>query len=127
MTLPLSVFIITLNEADRVGRAIASVKDWAAEVIVIDSGSTDGTQELCRTLGAKVIHHDWPGYGEQKRFGEEQCHESWLLNIDADEIIPEALAAEIKALFANGEPPCAAYSIDMRDMLPGEKTAPPFA
>ncbi len=97
--LPLSVFIISLNEEDRIAQSIRSVIDWVDEVIVVDSGSTDRTIELAEDLGAKVVHHDWPGYGEQKRFGEDLCRNDWLLNIDADEEITPALRDEIIALF----------------------------
>jgi glycosyltransferase involved in cell wall biosynthesis len=119
---PISVFIITLNEADRVGRAVASVKEWVDEVIVIDSGSTDDTVSIATAAGAKVLTNPWPGYGLQKRFGEDQCKNRWLLNIDADEEITPALALEIKALFRGGDPAMTGYVIQMRDMLPGEKT-----
>ena len=84
---PLSVFIIALNEADRIGRTIAAVRSLSDDIVLVDSGSTDGTQALAESLGARVIHHDWPGYGQQKRFAEEQCRHAWLLNIDADEVM----------------------------------------
>ncbi len=83
--LPLSVFIIARDEADRIARPIESVIGWVDEVIVIDSGSTDETVAVAEQLGARVIRNDWPGYGPQKRFGEDQCRNDWLLNLDADE------------------------------------------
>ena len=126
-TLPISVFIIALNEADRIGRAINSVKGWVDEIIVIDSGSHDKTVQVVTDLGASVLHHDWPGYGLQKRFGEDQCRNKWLLNIDADEEITPQLAQEIQELFANGEPAMTGYVLHMRDLLPGEKTLSPHA
>jgi len=125
--LPISAFIIALNEADRVGRAIASVRDWVDEIIVIDSGSKDNTVQVAAALGAKVLHHDWPGYGLQKCFGEDQCRNTWLLNIDADEEITPALAEEIKSLFVHGEPAITGYVLQIRDLLPGEKKLAPFA
>src|SRR5689334_17029892 len=99
--LPLSVFIIAKNEADRIGATIRAVRDLTDDLVVIDSGSTDGTQAVAEQLGARVIPNDWPGYGPQKRFGEEQCRHIWLLNIDADEVVPPDLSARIRAVFAS--------------------------
>lgn len=110
-TLPLSVFIIAKNEADRIGRAIASVKGWVDETIVIDSGSTDGTVAIAEKMGARVLHHPFENFVSQKIFGESQCRQPWVLNIDADEEISPALASEIQALFHQGEPSCKAFHL----------------
>ena len=100
--LPVSVTIITLNEEKRLGAALDSVSDWVDEMIVIDSGSTDSTISIAKEKGARLLHHDWCGYGLQKRFAEEQARHDWILNIDADERITPQLRAEIEALFAEG-------------------------
>lgn len=99
---PISVFIITKNEEDRIVKCIESVRDWVDEVIVIDSGSEDETVKLSEAAGARVLFNAWQGYGAQKSFGEKQCRNEWILNIDADEVITETLAEEMKALFRNG-------------------------
>lgn len=88
---------------------------------MIDSGSTDDTMAVAEKLGARAIYNPWPGYGLQKRFGEDQCKHIWLLNLDADEEITAALRLEIEALFANGEPSHAGYYLQVRDLLPSEK------
>ena len=121
--LPISVFVITRDEGDRIGRTLTAVRDFADEIVVVDSGSQDDTREIARDLGAWVIQNPWPGYGPQKRFAEEQCRNTWLLNIDADEVVPPALATELRALFASGEPVCDAYKIPIAETFPGE-TAP---
>ncbi|MDE3015294.1 MAG: glycosyltransferase family 2 protein [Pseudomonadota bacterium] len=126
-TLPVSVFIIALNEGDRIGRSIESVRGFADEVIVIDSGSTDDTVKISEAAGARVIHHGWPGYGAQKRFGEEQCRHDWLLNIDADEVVSAGLAEEIRAVFAGGTPEHSGYAMNIVALLPGEKKPGRFA
>jgi len=82
---PISVYIVAKNEADRIGRAVRSVVQWVDEVIVVDSGSEDATVLVASEAGARVLYHAWPGYGPQKRFGEDQCRNEWLLNLDADE------------------------------------------
>lgn len=119
--LPISCYIIAYNEADRIANAINSVKHWVSEVIVIDSGSTDDTVAVAKELGARAIYNPWPGYGLQKRFGEDACKHTWLLNLDADEEITPQLAQEIQTLFVHGEPIYAGYFLKVRDLLPGEK------
>jgi glycosyltransferase involved in cell wall biosynthesis len=119
--LPISVFIIAFNEADRIARAIESVRAWADEVVVVDSLSTDETSKIADSLGTKVFFNKWPGYGLQKRYAEDQCSNKWLLNLDADEEITPELAAEIEALFASGEPSMSGYVLQIRDLLPGEE------
>ena len=106
---PISVFIIAQNEADRIGLAIASVKDWVDEVMVVDSGSEDATVALSVALGAQVCFHEWHGYGPQKIYGESICRNGWVMNLDADEEISASLRDEIINLFAHGEPACTAY------------------
>ena len=118
--IPVSVFVIAVDEGDRIARTIESVRDWADEVIVIDSGSKDDTVQVSTSAGARVIYNAWPGYGEQKRFGEDQCRNDWLLNIDADEVISAALANEICALFATGLPVDSGYTMDIVEILPWE-------
>lgn len=125
--LPISVFIIAKNEADRIHQPINSVKGWVEEIIVVDSGSTDNTVQVAENLGAKTFFNAWPGYGLQKRFGEDQCKSRWLLNLDADEEITPQLKEEIHALFAKGEPPEAGFLLRIRDLLPGEKKLSTFA
>jgi glycosyltransferase involved in cell wall biosynthesis len=125
--LPLSIFIIAQDEADRIGETIRAVRDLTDDLVVVDSGSTDGTQGIAEALGARVIHHPWPGYGPQKRFAEDQCRHEWVLNLDADEVVPPELARSIRALFAQGEPPLPAYRIGIAEIFPGEARPHPWA
>lgn len=125
--IPVSCFIIAKNEADRIGRTIASVKGLVSEIVVIDSGSTDGTQDVAEKLGARVIFNAWPGFGQQKRFGEDQCRCDWLLNLDADEVVSPALAAEIGALFRSASPSVAGFWLDDQIVYPGSERPRPFA
>lgn len=91
----ISAFIIAKNEEKRIERAINSLKNVADEIIVIDSRSTDNTVQIAEKLGAKVVFNDWPGYVEQKIFGEKLCKHNWILNIDADEELTKDLQQEI--------------------------------
>jgi len=125
--LPLSVFIIARDEADRIGATIRAVRDLTDDLVVVDSGSTDGTPEIAMGLGARVIVNEWPGYGLQKRFAEEQCRHVWLLNLDADEVVPPPLAREIRGLFANSEPAADGYETPITEIFPGEGSPHRFA
>jgi len=106
----ISITVIAMNEADRIGRLLKSAK-FADEVIVVDSGSTDGTQELCEKLGARVIFNEWPGYAAQKQFAMEQATSEWILSLDADEEVSDALAAEILNAVDNAEPGVRGFSM----------------
>lgn len=90
----ISVAVIAKNEADRISRLLESVS-FADEVVVVDSGSSDGTQVLCEQMGARVLYNEWPGYANQKNFAMEQTKSEWVLNLDADEEVSAALAEEI--------------------------------
>lgn len=128
VTPPLSLFIIAKDEADRLPAVLDAASGLAREIIVVDSGSEDGTPAIAESKGAKVIRSvPFPGYGEQKRIGEEASSQPWLLNLDADEIITPELREEIRALFAHGEPPCDAYHIDIVEVLPDEEAPRSFA
>lgn len=96
----LSVAIIARNEVVRIPACIASVRGLADEIVVLDSGSTDGTQALCRQLGARVVDTDWPGYGAQKNRAVAAAANDWVLCLDADEQLTPALAAAIRTALA---------------------------
>lgn len=117
----LSAFIISLNEARCIGQVIDSVAGLADEVVVVDSGSTDATYEIATAKGARVVHNDWPGYGQQKRFAEDLCSNDWLLNLDADEVLSDELREEIRALFASGEPQTPLYRLKVTTVYPGDE------
>jgi glycosyltransferase involved in cell wall biosynthesis len=106
---PLSAYIRTRNEQRMISDVVAAALTVADDVLVVDSGSTDGTLSLARAAGARVIHQAWLGNGRQKRFAEEQCLHDWLLDLDADELVTPELAAEIRTLFDKGEPTFGIY------------------
>jgi glycosyltransferase involved in cell wall biosynthesis len=125
--LPVSCFIITRDEADRISRTVESVRSWVDEVVVVDSESTDATVEIARAKGCRVVVQPWLGFGGQKRFAEEQCRNDWVLNVDADEVITPALKEEIVALFAQGKPPLVAYGMPLQLIYPGAQKPRPWA
>ncbi|MEY8877750.1 MAG: glycosyltransferase family 2 protein [Leptothrix sp. (in: b-proteobacteria)] len=92
----LSVIVITKNEATRLRRCLGSVP-FADEIIVVDSGSTDGTQAIAREMGAQLIETtDWPGFGPQKNRALDAARGTWVLSLDADEWLSEELAAQVR-------------------------------
>ncbi len=122
----LSIFIIVRNEADRLPRTLRAVAGLTDDLVVVDSGSTDGTQAIAETFGARVIFNPWPGYGPQKRFAEEQCRHPWLLNIDADEVVPPDLADEIRDAVAE-DSAIDACEIRIAEIFPAEDRPHPVA
>lgn len=124
---PISVYLISKNEEQRIGRAIRSVESWADEVIVVDSGSTDDTVRVAESAGARVLFREWEGYGPQKRFAESLCKNAWVLNIDCDEEVTAGLAAEIQNSVNTATEDQAAFMIRITDLLPGESNPSWFA
>jgi glycosyltransferase involved in cell wall biosynthesis len=96
---PLSAVVITRDAARQLEDCLASVA-FAQEILVVDSGSTDGTVELARARGAKVVTHQWLGFGRQKQFAVSQAAHDWVLCLDADERVSDALRASIVAELA---------------------------
>lgn len=116
--LPLSVIIITKNEARHIAACLQSVR-FASEIIVLDSGSTDGTIEIARQHGA-VVHQstDWPGFGPQKNRALDAATQDWVLSIDADERVTPELKQEIIETLAT--PTCDGYFIPRLSELCGQ-------
>lgn len=96
----LSVVIITLDCADTLAHCLDSVA-WADEIVIADSGSSDGTVELARERGARVVHQEWLGFGKQKQFAVEQAKHEWVLCLDADERVTPELRTAIEAALAS--------------------------
>ncbi len=93
--------IITRDEERNIARAIESLR-CADEVLIVDSGSVDRTVELAGNLGARVIEANWRGFSAQKNWAAEQASNDWILSLDADEALSEALEAEIWNLKKTG-------------------------
>ena len=103
---PLSAVIITRNAASQLSECLESL-DFCDEILVVDSGSDDGTVALAQSRGARVIQSEWRGFGPQKRYAVEQAAHDWVLCVDADErVSPELRSAIERALAA---PAKAAY------------------
>ena len=92
-----SLVIITLNEEENIERCIRSAP-WVDEVIVLDSGSTDRTQEISEKLGAKFFSEEWRGYRDQKARATELANNEWVLSLDADEALSPELSEKLQSL-----------------------------
>jgi glycosyltransferase involved in cell wall biosynthesis len=108
--LTVSACIITRDEADRIAECLTSL-DFCDELLVVDCGSRDGTQQLARELGARVIEQQWMGHVAQKEFATRAARNDWVLFADADERVSDALREEILERQADGF--CDAAGYDM--------------
>jgi len=114
----LSVAIITKNEEANLGRTLASVQ-FADEIIVLDSASTDRTVEIAREFNAKVFDEDWKGFAGSKNSAIEKCTGTWILSLDADEELSPQLQNQIKTLLPTN-PPADAYYLRRRNLFLGK-------
>lgn len=117
--LPLSVAVITLNEEKHLSRCLASVRELASEIVVLDSGSRDRTGEIAQRCGAIFAFEPWQGHVAQKNLALRRCTQSWVLCLDADEALSPELADSIRKLFAGGEPSESGFSLNRRTFYLG--------
>src|SRR5476651_1813535 len=113
---PFSVVIITNNAARQLGACLGSAS-FADEMLVVDSGSSDGTAELAAGHGARVMRKEWLGFGPQKQFAVETARHDWVLCLDADERVSAPLRASILAVLA--APATQAYAMPRRNRFMG--------
>ncbi len=98
---PISATVITYNEEHNIREALQSLS-WVDEIIVVDSGSSDGTLEICRGFTDKIFHRRWTGYVDQKNYAVDRASNDWIFSLDADERPSPELCGEIKALAREG-------------------------
>ncbi len=102
--------MITGAEAVRIQRTLESVAGWAGEIIVVlNEDVSDGTDRIAESYGAKVFREPWKGFVGQKNSAADKCSQPWLLNLDADEIVPPELQNEIATVVTLAQTPYAAY------------------
>lgn len=109
----LTASLITLNEEENLPRALASLRNIADEIVIVDAGSTDRTREIAAQAGARVFEREWSDYSEQRNFAAAQATHDWILSLDADEELSAELRASLAA-WKDQEPQAAAYSVARR-------------
>jgi glycosyltransferase involved in cell wall biosynthesis len=116
-----AVVILTHNEAVHIGRAIDSVADFASEVLVVDSGSTDDTVDIARRKGARVAKHAWVNYAQQFQWALDQggIGAEWILRLDADEVIETDLAARLRDEVPKLGPDVTGVTFDRKQIFMG--------
>lgn len=113
-TLPLSVAIVCHNSEQTIGRVLDSVRGMAAEIIALDSGSTDSTIDLLTRAGATVIHQPWLGYVRQKQAALDRCAQPWILHLDSDESLDPDLRRSIEIAVRPGDPTIDGYELNRK-------------
>lgn len=99
---PVSAVIITYNNVETLRETLDSLK-WTQEIVVVDSGSTDGTIEIAQAAGCKIIYHTFDGYGTQKHFAVSQSEHDWVFVVDADEVCTTELITELLQAIDSGK------------------------
>lgn len=110
----LSVVIITLNEEDRLRKALESCSDIADEIVVVDSFSTDRTVEIASEFGCEIFKNKFQDYGTQKNLALDKARHEWILNLDADERVSPRLQTEIKKLKQKADPAVDGFLINRK-------------
>lgn len=105
-----SAVLITLNAANTLEITLKALQ-WCNEIVIVDSGSTDGTLSIAEKYHCKIFHRDFSGYGTQKRFAVECAKNDWVLNVDADEVLSNELIAEIQQKLQNPDLQEVAFTI----------------
>ncbi len=108
----ISAVIITQNEERNIGRCLTSLHKVADEIIVVDSGSTDNTESICKKYGVRFVHHPWEGYSGQKNYANSLATQPWILSIDADEELSPEMCDTLIRLKQEGLQENAVYSMN---------------
>ena len=118
----LSVYLVTLNEEARIEDTLKAASRVADDLLVVDSGSSDRTEEIARKYGARFVFNRWKNISSQKQYAQNECLHDWVLSIDADEVLSEGLIEEINNIKSIKDGPGQnAYKIKITAMYPGDR------
>ena len=114
MALPLSIAILCKNSEPTIGRTLDSVAGLGAEIIAVDSGSTDGTIPLLERHGARVIRTEWRGYIATRQMAMDACAGDWVLALDSDESLMPELRESVRGVVAMSDPAINGYLVNRK-------------
>ncbi|MCB0139415.1 MAG: glycosyltransferase family 2 protein [Caldilineaceae bacterium] len=117
----LTAIIITKNEAHNITDCVASLRQWVDAVVVFDSGSTDGTQDVAHAAGALVMMRPWDNFAAQRQAALDAVESRWILFVDADERATSPLAVEVQELVQAEDAAIAGYWIPRRNFIVGQE------
>ncbi len=116
---PISVYILTFNNERTLRACLESVVPHADEVVVLDSGSTDRSIEICKSYPVKLYHQDWAGFRRQYQKAADLTKNLWIMFVDADEVVPETVWDEIRHTLASNRETYNGYVISRRNFFMG--------
>ena len=118
VSVPLSIALITKNEEKNINVCLQSV-DFAQQIVIVDSGSTDKTLAIAEEFGCDIYREDWHGFGAQKQLAIDRCTQPWILVLDADERIPPETAADIKSIVTAPDAAAAGFTFPRKNYFQG--------
>jgi len=114
----LSCYVRTKNEERMIGNVLDQVKKLTDNIVVVDSGSSDKTEDIVRSKGAVFLSQEWLGWGYQKLVGQNACSTDWVLDLDADEVLSDELIEEITELFRTDPDKETVFSLELITVPP---------
>ncbi len=120
MPLPLSIAIVCKNSSGTIGPVLESIRGLGSEIVAVDSGSTDGTLEMLRAAGARIVSTPWKGHIATKQMALELCEQPWILSLDSDEPVQPDLADSIRGAIQSDDAGIAGYRVNRKVWYLGE-------
>lgn len=115
----LSCYLVVQDEEKRLEKTLAAAAQVADEIVIVDSGSTDSTEQIARRYTDRFIYNKFFTIGHQVKFAEDRCSHDWVLRLDADEVLSDELIKEIKQI--KSAPDCDGYYLRIGDVMPGRE------
>jgi glycosyltransferase involved in cell wall biosynthesis len=116
----ISAVILSKNSEKKIEKCLISLKGWADEILLVDGGSTDKTHDIAKRYGAKVYLHPFSGsFAEERNFGTDKASGDWVLQLDSDEIVTDALKSKCDETLPLTK--CAAFKFRRKNVFLGHE------